>query len=121
MNAASVGLASLGAAIGSAARHLIGRALVHASNGDFPWGTWLVNLTGTWVFGLFVIESAGTHSGVWGSLGAGFCGGFTTFSAMAGEAVNLLKSRTLLGCLYLVSSVGGGLFLVWVVLSLSAK
>ncbi|MCL6593213.1 MAG: CrcB family protein [Alicyclobacillus sp.] len=109
------GFVGIGAAIGSLVRYGMGYVIRHRTRGEFPWGTWTVNLVGTLLFGLFFQEIVRTHYNmeVWNLLGTGFCGGLTTFSSMAVEAMQLFKSRPKLTCVYLGSSFVCGLMLLW--------
>ena len=74
-------LVALGAAAGAPLRYVIGRAL----DGRFPTGMLLVNAVGSGLFGAFAALSLGDAG--WALLGTGFCGGFTSFSAFAVQAV----------------------------------
>ena len=63
-----------------------------AQDTAFPWGTFLANMTGCFLFGLFV--GSNRLAPEWKPiLLAGFCGGFTTFSAFAFENQRLIESR----------------------------
>jgi CrcB protein len=85
---ADVLLVAVGGAAGSAARYLAGLAAAGLS-ADFPWGTLLVNVAGAFILGLALgALPAGPGRLL---LGAGFCGGFTTFSAFSAEAVALAE------------------------------
>ena len=70
-------LVALGAGVGAPLRYLAGHWLDHG----FPWGTWLANVVGSFLLGLFTALSLGEHALAF--LGTGFCGGFTTYSAFA--------------------------------------
>lgn len=100
-------LVSLGAAIGSLSRYHVGRTITARTGSDFPWGTWIINLVGTLLLGIFFRELESVHHDRdwWMLLGTGFCGGFTTFSTMSVEARQLLRTRRGAGVLYLSSSV----------------
>jgi CrcB protein len=74
-------LVALGAAIGAPLRYVVGRAL----DGRFPTGMLLVNVVGSGLFGAFAAMSLGDAG--WALLGTGFCGGFTSFSSFALQAV----------------------------------
>lgn len=75
-------LVALGAAAGAPLRYVIGRAL----DGRFPTGLLLVNVAGSGLFGAFAAMSL--DDAAWALLGTGFCGGFTSFSAFAVQAVD---------------------------------
>lgn len=62
---------------------------------DFPWGTLIINVAGSFVLGLFaglvLRHGVGSNTGL--IVGTGFCGGFTTFSTASFEAVRLVEER----------------------------
>ncbi|NNK86767.1 MAG: fluoride efflux transporter CrcB, partial [Flavobacteriaceae bacterium] len=76
-------LVFLGGGLGSVLRFLIGRSM-NAASPAFPWGTFTVNLIGSLVIGLafgWILEKSKLSDDTLLFLVAGFCGGFTTFSA----------------------------------------
>lgn len=74
-------LVALGAAIGAPLRYVLTVRL----DGSFPTGLLVVNALGSGLFGLFAALSLGDAG--WALLGIGFCGGFTSFSSFAVQAV----------------------------------
>ncbi len=109
-------LVSLGAALGSLSRYGVGRAISARTKSDFPWSTWVINLFGTFLLGVFFreLESAYHELDWWMLLGTGLCGGFTTFSTMSVEARQLLGTRKGLAVVYLGSSVMLGFLIAYV-------
>ena len=104
---------ALGGAAGSVARHLLG-SYVGARTVGLPWGTLLVNVTGSLLLG-FLARSVvdRSHSpALAAALTVGFCGGYTTFSAFSVETVLLLErgawARALLYALASVTLCVGG-------------
>ena len=79
---------SLGAVIGANARYFLSRWVARVANAEFPYGTLLINVTGSLLLGFFL---AWTTERVladprWRLLVAiGFCGSYTTFSSYAFE------------------------------------
>lgn len=73
----SVLLVGLGAAFGAPARYVT----AHLLDGRLPWGTVLVNVVGSFLLGL--LSGLALTGASLALLGAGFCGGFTTYSAFA--------------------------------------
>lgn len=86
------GLAVAGAS-GALARFLVDRLVQGQTEEAFPWGTLVVNLSGSLLVGL-VTGAALYHAlpktpATW--LAVGFCGSYTTFSTFAFETVRLLE------------------------------
>jgi CrcB protein len=82
-------LIAVGGAVGAASRYLVDLAVTARLGNRLPWGTLAVNLTGSAAFGLLTGLSASAAVG-W-LLGVGFCGAFTTVSALAWETVALAE------------------------------
>ncbi len=103
----------LGGFAGSALRYVIGRWL----SGGFPWGTLAVNVAGCLIIGLLyaLVERGDLSSPALRLLlTAGFCGGFTTFSAFMGENLAMLRAGDLVPfALYTAGSILFGLAAVW--------
>lgn len=93
-------LIALGGALGSVARHGLSAFIEARHPTPFPWGTFIVNVTGCFAIGLFA---------AWPSLGGrqlegnamryflltGICGGYTTFSAFSLQTLTLLRAGDL--------------------------
>lgn len=84
---------ALGGALGSAGRYGLGLA-ARALWPGWPWGTFLVNVIGSFAIGLLVAGFMLRPAPEWLRLGliTGVLGGFTTFSAFSIEALDLLRS-----------------------------
>lgn len=108
-----------GSALGAITRHALGQAVAKVNRSPFPWGTWLINVSGTLLLGIFVDTFTVNHHApaLFSLLGTGFCGAFTTFSAMSAEVAQLWRTQFLTASVYLVSSLGVGIILAWLVLS----
>ena len=86
---------ALGGAIGSIARYGMQVYLYKLYPIAFPMGTFLVNISGCLLIGIFygLSEKGNLLTPEWRLfLTTGICGGFTTFSAFAFENVSLLKT-----------------------------
>ena len=81
-----IGVGVFGAA-GAYARFAVAAAVTARRPGDFPWGTFVVNLTGG--FALGVLTGAGITGAALFVLGTGFMGGYTTFSTWMVETQRL--------------------------------
>jgi fluoride exporter len=86
-------LVFLGAGAGGLARYGISRWMMTAVGTAFPWGTLTVNVVGSFVitFGIGWMQSRGMGLPRQDFLAAGFCGGFTTFSAFSVETLRMLE------------------------------
>ena len=80
------GVAFLGA-LGALARFAVDTAVSRRRPSDFPWGTLVVNQTGSFVLGLLMGASIGTDALF--VAGTGFLGGYTTFSTWMVETERL--------------------------------
>lgn len=85
---------AVGSALGGSARYGLSGAVDRAFGETFPWGTWLVNVSGCFVIGLFAALTS--PDGRWFVPTAGrqfvmigFLGGYTTFSSFALQTLNL--------------------------------
>ncbi|NJO83191.1 MAG: fluoride efflux transporter CrcB [Blastochloris sp.] len=106
----------LGASLGAATRYYATLWAAHSLSLDFPFGTLLVNLVGSFVLGGFL-----TLAHAWPGIGSelrllvatGFCGSLTTFSTFGYEVVELLLAgRYATGLLYALGSLLLGLVAV---------
>ncbi|WP_045516752.1 fluoride efflux transporter CrcB [Neobacillus niacini] len=102
-------LIGIGGSIGAAARYLLGNFINKKKNLErFPLGTWLINITGSFLLGLLanLYQSNEISDWVWLFVGVGFCGAFTTFSTFGYETLILLQSnKKILACVYVLTSV----------------
>jgi len=88
-------LAGVGSFIGGVGRFALGRFVQSFTHSVFPWGTFAVNVIGSFVIGLLFGISLRYNilSAEWKVfLIAGICGGFTTFSSFSLENLELLKA-----------------------------
>lgn len=110
-------LVGLGGGIGSIARFLCQKYLYEWAQHSFPLGTFIVNILGCFLIGLFygLAEKGNLLTPEWRLLlTTGFCGGYTTFSTFAYENINLLKSGDFLYFgLYTAGSIILGIASAW--------
>ncbi len=89
-SACFVGIAG---ALGALSRYLLGRYIAERAGAQFPFGTLLINVTGAFVIGL--IFSLTAHKmlslALQVILATGFLGGYTTYSTMNWEGVQLAR------------------------------
>ncbi len=90
--AVAAGLVVAGAA-GALARYLLDGFVQDRTAGAFPWGTFVINVSGAFALGL--LTGAALYHGFPSTprivLGTGFCGAYTTFSTFTFESVRLLE------------------------------
>jgi CrcB protein len=85
---------SAGAVLGACARYLLSNYVAKVAFSAFPYGTLLINVTGSLLLGFFLIFATervfvADH---WRLLVAvGFCGSYTTFSSYAFESFALVE------------------------------
>ena len=83
----------IGAGIGGLARYGISVWLQAAAGAHFPWGTLLVNVSGSLLLAFVYVLLEGTSAAPeWRAfLGVGVLGGYTTFSTFSFETMRLLQ------------------------------
>ena len=110
-------LVGLGGGVGSIGRYLLQKWVYSLYPHPFPWGTFLVNVSGCFLIGLFyaIAEKSSLLNLEWRLLLiVGLCGGFTTFSTFAFENVILLRSGDFtFFILYIFASVVFGIAAVF--------
>ena len=117
---------ALGGALGSLGRYYLSQALALALGDAFPWGTLVVNVTGSFAIG-FIAGGSGA-AGRWIEspfarqfLMVGVCGGYTTFSAFSLNTFNMLESGDMAGAsLNVVGSVTLCVLATWAGFAASA-
>ena len=88
-------LIGLGGFAGAIARYLVDGAVADRTGGGFPWGTLVINATGSFVLGLLfalTAERAILPADIRGPLMIGFLGAYTTFSTWMLESWGLIES-----------------------------
>ena len=113
----NVGLVGVGGAVGAVARVAVGVALPPVAGG-WPWATMTANISGALLLGLVlgaVRDAAVVGRWVRPLVATGIIGGFTTFSTLSVETLQLgAGGRTPLAAGYAVVTAVGGLTAVWV-------
>lgn len=86
-------MVAIGAALGAAGRWWLDRRIQSRVEGQYPWGTFTINVSGSLVLGVVLARSAAGQLsvGLTALLATGLCGGFTTFSTFGFEAVRLIQ------------------------------
>jgi CrcB protein len=100
-------LVLLGGAVGAPARYLTDVTVQRLHATAFPWGTWAVNVMGSFVLG---VVAATSPEWLVTLAGTGFCGALTTFSTFGYETVRLAEEgRTITAAANVAASLTAGL------------
>src|SRR5690348_18304009 len=109
----------IGSALGGMARYGVSGAVARRIGETFPWGTFVVNVSGSLVIGLFaaLVAPGGALGGEEAAgvfVMTGLCGGYTTFSSFSLQTLNLARDgewpRALAN---IVASAASCLIAVW--------
>lgn len=86
-------LIALAGGLGSMLRFVVDGAVTARLGTRHPWGTFTVNVTGSFALGWVTGLASAWGPGWMGLVGVGLLGGYTTFSAATWESVSLLRAR----------------------------
>jgi CrcB protein len=79
------------AGVGAVVRYLVDQVVQHQHDQSFPWGTFVINVSGSLLLGL--VTGLATQHGLpavpTAVLGTGFLGGYTTWSTYIWETLSL--------------------------------
>lgn len=91
-------LVALGSALGGAARYWVSGFVANRFGQVFPWGTLIVNATGSFIIGFFASITAPESRWFVGAnarsfVMIGICGGYTTFSSFSLQTLALARDE----------------------------
>jgi fluoride exporter len=116
---------AIGGGIGSVLRYLTSLLVGKYCHSVFPYGTFLANIIGCLLIGLFVgyfEKNVLLSKELKFFLVTGLCGGYTTFSAFSNENVQLVQNNQMgMALLYTALSVVIGFTATWAGLLIAAK
>ncbi len=102
-------LVFFGGGLGASLRHLVNLTCARCLGTGFPWGTFIINISGSTVMGLIAgyLASKGEGSQSWRLfLMTGILGGYTTFSAFSLDTALLYERGEIgLAAFYVLGSV----------------
>jgi fluoride exporter len=89
-------LVALGGAIGTTGRYFLSGVVARLIGETFPWGTLVINVTGSFIIGFFAALTGPDGRLYVSSTGrqffmTGICGGYTTFSSFSLQTLNLMN------------------------------
>ncbi len=108
-------LAACGGALGAMARYIIGLWALRLWGAHFPWGTFIVNIAGSFLAGIcleIILKALPTSliAEMRALMITGVLGGFTTFSVFSLDIITLFERKAHgLAIVYIVGSVGLGI------------
>lgn len=114
-----------GAGLGGLARYALGTWIMARSGSRFPLGTFLINISGSFLIGLLMTlltERWQPHPNWRLFLVVGVLGGYTTFSSFEYETLQAVRDgERWMGLLYVTGSVLFGYLAVWLGVALTAR
>ena len=89
-------LVACGSALGGTLRYWMSGLIANWAGGAFPWGTLVVNVSGSFIIGFFAVLTGPDGRvyvpGEWRQFFmAGICGGYTTFSSFSLQTLTLAQ------------------------------
>lgn len=114
-----LGAVAIGSAAGGVARHLLTEAVVRLAGPGFPWGTVVVNVSGSLAIGVLTAVAGMAAPSSWPEVWrhaavTGVLGGFTTFSTFSVQTLALLQQgQGFAAGANVVLSVGLGVAACW--------
>lgn len=115
----------LGGSLGAVSRFIVGTFVLKFHSSLFPLGTFLINVTGSFLIGLlmmFFLNRPSIHANWRLFLVTGILGGYTTFSSFEWETLMALRGGAGMAALLNITlSVGLGLAGVWIGAAISTR
>ncbi|MFT4083899.1 MAG: fluoride efflux transporter CrcB [Nocardioides sp.] len=105
-------LVVLGGLVGAPTRYLTDQWVQTRRDSIVPWGTFVVNVTGSFILGLVAGAAYGAGLPSWALtlVGTGFCGALTTFSTFGYETWRLIETGNYRAATFnVVTSLAAGL------------
>lgn len=108
---------ALGEAVGAVARYWLGTLIGSRFPVHFPLGTFVINVTGSFIIGFFLTLAGGRvaiHPNWRLLIAVGFVGAYTTFSTFEYETLKLIEDGHALSAAFnIVLSLAVGFLAVW--------
>lgn len=104
-------LVGAGGFVGAIARYLLDARITAWTGGSLPWGTFAVNMTGSFVLGVLfalIVERAALPADLRAPLLIGFLGSYTTFSTLTLESWRMIEDGV---WLYATANLAGSILI----------
>lgn len=106
-------LVGIGGFLGAIARYALANFIQSKHKSSFPYGTYIINLTGSFLLGVLFGKS-NLSPEMFFLFGTGFMGAFTTFSTFEFESIELIrKGKVIISLTYQVLSIVLGIALAF--------
>lgn len=115
-------LVFVGAGLGGMVRHAVNLLTLRWLGPNFPWGTFLINITGSIAMGLvvgFLVHRSLPGTGVRLFIATGVLGGYTTFSTFSLDTITLWERGQIANAIvYVIGSLLLSLAGLWLGMAL---
>ncbi len=99
---------SIGAIAGALGRYYLNLAISNWWGTSFPWGIFVINVSGCWlmglIYGLTTMRVINISTELYVMLTTGFLGAYTTFSTYGLDVIKLLAEKWIWGIVYATGS-----------------
>jgi fluoride exporter len=110
-------LIGIGGILGANARYWVADWAAQRLGTEFPYGTFIINTSGSFLLGLFMAflqDRAFIHPNYRLFFATGFCGAYTTFSTLTYESLRLFQDGSvLLGFMNMLGSLVIGMLAIF--------
>lgn len=110
-------LVGIGGVFGAITRFLLGKWITNKTSIVLPFGTWIINITGSFILGILSVLHIHDviPEWIWVLIGIGFFGAYTTFSTFGVETMQLIQKKDLRDAvIYVITSVALGIIFAWI-------
>lgn len=110
-------LVGIGGIFGAIVRFLLGKWITGKTSVVFPFGTWIINISGSFILGILAVLHFSNVIPEWSWLlfGTGLLGAYTTFSTFGFETIQMLQKKDMKNAvIYVLTSVILGITFAWI-------
>lgn len=110
-------LVGVGGIFGAISRFSLGKWITSKTTVTFPLGTWIINISGSFILGILSVMHLNNQISEWLWLlcGTGFLGAYTTFSTFGYETIQMLQKKDIINAvIYVSTTVVLGVIFAWI-------